>query len=168
MMQIPLLRLQQPQGRYDASDTGAMCSGSELSFVQGDEERIMIRLFQYDEPNIGVVDMIRPPIKNENPQRSSYRHPTHQRNDDSCNASCTTFLGDDPLIAGGSSSILDTIGPPINHEYPQLRPYSSSTTLQSNGGLCNASFMTTPSYISSIVVQNYVAEVCLPGYYRSL
>ena len=48
-----------------------------------------------------------------------------------------------------SSSSLDTIGP-INHENPQLRPYPSSTTLQSNGSVYNASFVTSPSHDSLI------------------
>jgi hypothetical protein len=59
-----------------------------------------------------------------------------------------SFLGDSHI--GGSSSSLNTIGPSINHENPQLRPYSSSTALQSNGHLSNASFMTSPSYDSSL------------------
>ena len=42
-----------------------------------------------------------------------------------------------------------TIGPPINHESPQLVPYPSSTALQSNGSIYNASFMTSPSDTSS-------------------
>ncbi|KAI0276079.1 hypothetical protein BGY98DRAFT_735745 [Russula aff. rugulosa BPL654] len=130
-------------------------------FVRGfrvkDDKMQVIRVSSVPE-NTDIVDPIRPPIKNENPQRSPYRHPTLQRSDDSCNASCTTFLGDDPLIVGSSSS-LDTIGPPIDHENLQPLPYSSSTDLQSNGGSCNASFLTSPSYISSIVVQNYTAEI---------
>ena len=113
------------------------------------------------------MDTIRPLIKTETTQRSPYRHPTHQRNDESYGASSTTFLGDGPLIEGSSSS-LDTIGCSINHENPQLRPYPSSTTLQSNGSIYNASFMTSPSYISSIVVQNYIAEVCRSGHDHSL
>ena len=100
------------------------------------------------------MDTISPPIKNENPHFSTYRHPT-ERNDGLRNASSTTFLGDDLL--GGSSSSLDTIRAPTNHEYP------SSTTLQSNGGRCNVSFMTSPSYDSSIEVLNYsyIAEIGL-------
>ena len=114
------------------------------------------------------MDTIVPPIKDENPQRSPYRHPTPQRNDGLYNAaSRTTVLGDDSLI-GGSSSSLDTIGPPIDHENPQLRPYPSSTTIQSNGGLCGASFMTSPSYDSFIEVPDYIAEVCLPRNGRPL
>lgn len=60
---------------------------------------------------------IRPPIKNENPQRSPYRHPT-QRNDGLRNESCTTIniLSDDSLIWGSSSS-LDTIRPPERPPY---------------------------------------------------
>ena len=100
-----------------------------------------------------------PLIKNENPQLSPYRHLTLQRNDDWGFASCTTILGDDSLI-GGSSSSLDTIRPPINHENPQLLPYPSSTTLQSNGSIYNASFMTSPSDDSFIEVPNYIAEAC--------
>jgi hypothetical protein len=91
------------------------------------------------------VDTIRPSIKNENenPQRSPYRHPTRQRND-----GCTT----------GSSSSLDTIEPPINRENPQLLPYPSSNALQSNGDLCNASFMTSPSESSLFEVPNDIAD----------
>jgi hypothetical protein len=59
-----------------------------------------------------------------------------------------SVLGDSHI--GGSSSSLNTIGPSINHENPQLRPYPSSTALQSNGHLSNASFMTSPSYDSSL------------------
>ena len=125
--------------------------------VWGDEERIVMRLFQYDDPNIGV-----PPIKNENLQRSPYRHPTLQRNvsnDGLNNAPSATFLGDDSeSLVGVSSSSLDTIRPPAKHENRQLLPYSSSSTLQSNGSLCNASFMTSVSHNSSIEVPNYIAE----------
>ena len=123
-----------------------------------------IRKFQYDDPSIGVVDTIMPPIKNESPQRSPYRHPTLQRNDGSGNASRTTLLGDDSFI-GGPSSSLDTIRLPINHENPQLLPYSSATTLQSNGSIYNASFMTSPSYDTffEVPTRNNVAQVCLPG-----
>ena len=113
------------------------------------------------------MDTIGPPIENENPQRSPFRHPTLQRHDSLYDASCTTVLDNVSLIEGSSSS-LDTIGPPIDHENPQLRPYPSSTTLQSNGGLCGASFMTSPSYDSLIEVPDYLAEVCLPGHDRSL
>jgi len=81
------------------------------------------------------VGTITPPIKNENPQRSPYRHPALQRNDGSC-------------------SSLD-----INHENPQLRPYPSSTTLHSNGSLYNASFMTSPSYTSSIEIRDYFTKM---------
>ena len=97
------------------------------------------------------MDTIRPPIKNENPQGSprGQPEPTHQRND----GSCATFLDDDSFTGGSSSSSsLDTIGPAINHENPHLLPYPSSTTLQSNGGVCHASFMTSPSYDSFIEV----------------
>jgi hypothetical protein len=123
-----------------------------------------IRKFQFDDPIIGVVDTITPPIKNEGPQRSPYRHPALQRNDGSGNASITTILGDDSLI-GGSSSSLDTIRrrPSINLENPQLLPYPSSTDLQSNGSIYNASFMTSPSDDSFFEVPDYIAEVCLPG-----
>ena len=78
------------------------------------------------------MDTIRPSIKyeNENPQRSPYQHPDRQRND-----GCMT----------GSSSSLDTTGLPINRENPQLLPYPSSTDVQSNGDICNASFMTSLS-----------------------
>lgn len=58
----------------------------------------------------------------------------------------------------GSSSSLDTIRP-INHESPQLLPYPSSTTIQSNGSVYNASFMTSPSYDSLPEVSDGVAEV---------
>ena len=104
------------------------------------------------------MDTIGPPIKNENPQRSPYRHPSLQNNDGLSNASCTTSLGNDPLF-GGSSSSLDTIRPPINPQNPQLLPYPSSSTIQSNGSLCHASFMTTPSCDSFIKVPDYIAEV---------
>ena len=100
------------------------------------------------------MDTIGPPIKDENPQPSPDRHLTLQRNDD---PSRTTFLSDDSHIGGLSSSLV-TIRHPTNHEYP------SSTTLQSNGSVYNASFMTSPSYDSSIEVLSYIAEVCLPGY----
>ena len=103
------------------------------------------------------MDTIGPPIKNENPQCSPYRHPT-QRNDGLRNTSCTTFLGDDSL--GGSSSSLDTIRAPTNHTNHE---YSSSTTLQSNGSRCNVSFKTSASSDSSFDVLNYsyVAEIGL-------
>ena len=115
----------------------------------------MIRWFQYDDPNIGVS-----PINNENPQCSQYRHPTLQRNDSLNNAPSTIILGNDSeSLIGGSSSSLDTIKPPVKHENPQLLPYPSSTTLQSNGSLCNLSFMTSASHNSSIEVTNYIAEV---------
>jgi ankyrin repeat protein len=57
----------------------------------------------------------------------------------------------DSRIQGwGLSSNLDTIRPPtsINHENPQLLPYPSSTTIQSNGDIYNMSFMTSPSETS--------------------
>ena len=99
------------------------------------------------------MDTIRPPINNENPQPSPDRHLILQRN----NGPSRIFLSDDSHI-GGSSSSLVTIRHPTNHEYP------SSTTLQSNGSVYNASFMTSPSYDSSIEALSYFAEVCLPGY----
>ena len=40
---------------------------------------------------------------------------------------------------------------PINHENLQLRQYPSSTALQSNGSVYNASFVTSPSYDDSPV-----------------
>jgi hypothetical protein len=89
----------------------------------------------------------------KNPQRSPYR------NNSVHNAS--SFLGDGSHI-GGSSSNLDTIGPPINYENPQLRPYTSSTDIQSNGDLCNASFMTSPND-NSLIEPNDIAEVCPLG-----
>ncbi len=110
------------------------------------------------------MDTIGPLIINENPQRSPYRYSTLQRNGGLYNASC--FL-DDSLI-GGSSSSSDTIRPPIDHENSQLLPYPSSTTLQSNGSVYNASFVTSPSYNSSIEVRSFIAEVCLTGNDRSL
>ena len=58
--------------------------------------------------------------------------------------------------------------PLINHESPQIRPYPSFTTLQSNGSVRNASFMTSPSDDSFIEVRNYIMEVCLPEHNRSL
>ena len=118
--------------------------------VRRDKERIIIRQLKDDDSNIGVADTIRPPIKNEYPRRSPYRHPIIQKND------------------RGSSSSLDTIRPHITHENPQLFPYSSSTTLLSNGSIYNASFMTSPSDDSFFEVRNYIAEVCLPGYDRLL
>jgi hypothetical protein len=111
------------------------------------------------------VDKIGPPIKNEYPQRSPYRHPTLKSDTGLHNVS--SFFGDDSQI-GGSSSSLDTIGAPIDHGNPQLLPYPSSITLQSNGGVYNASLMTSPSFDSFFEVQNYIAEVCLPGQDRSL
>ncbi len=71
---------------------------------------------------------------------------------------------DDPLF-GGSSSSLDTIRPPINHKNPQLSPYASSSSLQSNGDTCNASFTTSPSddSLSDSEVPNDIAEVCPQG-----
>ena len=108
-----------------------------------------------------------PPIKNENSQHSPYQRPTLQRSDGLRSASCTTLLGDASLI-GGSSSSLETIRSPINYDNPQLRPYPSSTTLQSNGGRCSLSFMTSPSDDSLIEDPNYIAEVCLPGHDCSL
>ncbi|KAI0270906.1 hypothetical protein BGY98DRAFT_231093 [Russula aff. rugulosa BPL654] len=117
-------------------------------FIRGfrikDDKMQVIRALgvpEYDDPNIGVVDTIRPPVKNENPQRFSYRHSTLQRND------------------WGSSSSLDTIRPPNTHENPQLLPYPSSTTLQSNGSVSNASFMTSPSHDSFFEVRNYIVEI---------
>ena len=108
-----------------------------------------------------------PPIKNESPQHSPYRHPTLQRNDGSGNGSRTTILGDD-LFIGGSSSSLDTIRPPsINNENPRLFPYPSSTALQSNGSIYNASFITTPSYDTLFELWSNNAEVCHPEHGRS-
>ena len=99
------------------------------------------------------MDTIGPPIKNED------RHCAPVRNEDSCNASCLTFLEDDTFI-GGSNSSLDTIGPgpPINHENPQYSPYPSSITLQNDGGQYNASFITSPGCDSPIDFR-----VCIAG-----
>ena len=58
--------------------------------------------------------------------------------------------------------------PLIDHENPQLRPYPSSTALQSNGSVYNGSLMTSPSYDSVIEVRSYIAQVCLPEHNRSL
>jgi hypothetical protein len=63
----------------------------------------------------------------------------------------------------GSSSSLDT-----TYINPQLLPHPSAITLQSNGSVYNASFMTTPSYDSLIEILNDIAEVCPPGHDRSL
>ncbi|KAI0272882.1 hypothetical protein BGY98DRAFT_149151 [Russula aff. rugulosa BPL654] len=57
----------------------------------------------------------------------------------------SSFPGDESNMIGGSSSSSVTIGPPTNRDNPQLRPYSSSTDLHSNGSLCDASFVTSPS-----------------------
>jgi hypothetical protein len=57
----------------------------------------------------------------------------------------SSFHGDDSHMIGGSSSSLVTIGPPANRDNPQIRPYSSSTDLHSNGSTCDASFTTSPS-----------------------
>ena len=46
------------------------------------------------------------------------------------------------------------IGPPINREIPQLLPYPSSTTLQSNGDTYSVSFMTSPSVDSLMEIPN--------------
>ena len=69
------------------------------------------------------LDMIRPSVSHENPQRSPYQPPTLplQRNYDLRNVSSTTIV------------------------YHGNLPYPSSTTLQSNGSVYNASFMTSPS-----------------------
>ena len=81
-----------------------------------------------------TLDMTGPSINDENPQRSLYRHHTLQRNGS----------------LRSSTSSLDTIRPHIDCENRRLRPYSSSTDLQSNGSLYNASFMTSPSCDSLI------------------
>jgi hypothetical protein len=99
---------------------------------------------------------IGPPINHDNPP---YRHPTLQRNDYLRSAS--SFLSDDSHVRGSSSS-LDTIDPRINHENPQF-PYPSSTALQSNGSISNASSMTSLSYNSLIGVPNDIAAVRPPG-----
>ena len=90
-----------------------------------------------------------PPISHE---RSPYRRPTLQRNNGLHNA--PSFLDDR----------LDGTGPPINHKNPQPLPYPSSTALQSNGYLSNASFMTSPSHSSFTEVPNDIAEVYPPGH----
>ena len=101
----------------------------------------------------------------KNPQQSPYRDPTLQTNDSL--RSTLSFLDDDSPIEGSSSN-LDTIGPPVNHENLQHLPYPSSTTLPSNGGPCNISFMTSPSCDSFIEVTNDIAKVRLPGHDCSL
>ncbi|KAI0270904.1 hypothetical protein BGY98DRAFT_1100574 [Russula aff. rugulosa BPL654] len=73
------------------------------------------------------------------------------------NAASSSSLGDSHI--GGSSSSLDTIRPPINRENSQLLPYPSSITLQSNGSIYNASFMTSPSFDSLIEVSNDIEEI---------
>ncbi|KAI0270898.1 hypothetical protein BGY98DRAFT_230991 [Russula aff. rugulosa BPL654] len=50
------------------------------------------------------------------------------------------------------------------HKNPQPLPYPSSTALQSNGYLSNASFMTSPSHSSFTEVPNDIAEVYPPGH----
>ena len=131
----------------------------------------MIYLFQYDHPNIGVVETIGPPIKYENPQLRPYssstssttiqsngslRHSTFMTSP-GCDSSIGVpdHINDDSLIGGSS---LDTIEPPIDHENPQLLPYPSS----------NDSFVTSPSYGSFVEVPDQIVEVCLPGHDRSL
>ena len=76
------------------------------------------------------LDTIRPPTN-------------HRRRDGSRNS--FSFLSH----IWGSSSSLDTIRS-INHGNPQLLPYPSSTTLHSNGDICNMSYMTSPSDTSLI------------------
>ena len=111
--------------------------------------------FLGDHPHIGgsssSLDTIGPP-NDENLQRSPYRYPTLQRNDS----------------LRSSTSSLDTIRPHMDRENPPLHPYPSSTDLQSNGSLYNASFMTSPSYDSLIEVLNDVTEVYPPEYNRLL
>ena len=85
----------------------------------------------------------------ENPQRSPYQREGLRDS--------LSFLSH----IWGSSASLDTIRPPIN---PQLLPYPSSTALQSNGSIYDASFMTSPTPDSLIEVLNNIPEVCLPGY----
>ena len=63
------------------------------------------------------MDATGPPIKNEKPQQSPYRHPALQRNNGLRNE--PSEKGDDPNIGGSSSSSSsssDTIEPPINDE----------------------------------------------------
>ncbi|KAI0270911.1 hypothetical protein BGY98DRAFT_1100578 [Russula aff. rugulosa BPL654] len=118
--------------------------------------------FLGDDSHIGGPgSTIGPPINHENPP---YRHPTLQRNHYLRSAS--SLLGDRSYM-GGSSSSLDTIVL-INHENPQLLQYPSSTSLQSNGSMYNASFMTSPSYNSLIEVTNDIAEARSAGHGHSL
>ena len=71
----------------------------------------------------------------------------------------TAYIMHHPILV-----MLDGTGPPINHKNPQPLPYPSSTALQSNGYLSNASFMTSPSYSSFTEVPNDIAEVYPPGH----
>ena len=98
----------------------------------------------------------------ENLQHSPYRHPILPRN----NGLRRSALYD--LHIGGSTSSLATIRPTTNHENPQLGPYSSSTTIQSNGSVYNTSFMTSPSCDSLMSVRTEIAEVHPPGHDHSL
>ena len=91
------------------------------------------------------------------PQVPPYRLPTIQGNNVLHNAS----YGD--TLTGGPSSNLRRIGLPINYENLQLLPYPSSTAIQSNGDLGNASFTTSPSYNSLIEVQSDADTVTADG-----
>ena len=84
----------------------------------------------------------RPPISINSRRSSPYRHPTLRRNDSLHNTSSILDDGSSfSSFSSFSSSSLNTIG-----ENPQLHSYpSSSTALQSNGGLLsNTSFTTSP------------------------
>jgi hypothetical protein len=124
------------------------------------DQCVFIRGFQVKRVLFGIKIIYAGSGRDDkNSQRSLYRRRTAQRNNGLHNAS--SILGDNSHI-GGSSSSLGTIRSPTNHEYP------SSTALQSNGSIYDASFMTSPSYDTLIQVPNDIAEVCLPGHDRSL
>ena len=114
---------------------------------------------------MGVVDKVGPPIKNETPERSPYRFLSSFQSDTGL-PNTLPFFGDDSHSVANSSSDTVTIGPLFDHENPQLLPYPSSTTIQSDGSQYNASLMTSPSYGSEsfFEVRNYITEVCLPGH----
>ena len=95
--------------------------------------------FLGDDSSIGgsssSLDTIGPPINHENLLNSPYRHPT--------NRNASSFLGRvlKKGLRNASSALSPNGGSSMNHE----NPYPSSTVLQSNGGLSNASFPTSPS-----------------------
>jgi hypothetical protein len=111
------------------------------------------------DPNIGILDTVKPPIKNKNnPQRSPFRHPTPVLQNDIDLHNTFFFCSSSSLcndsLHESSASSLDITVHHIGYENPHFLSYHSNITLDSVGEMYNASFTTSPGYVSSINLLN--------------